>query len=170
MTPTKTRLFIAALICFLVAILVYPFQSRIVPTWRLQIVDANGTPCPNMRVTQSWAHYSLYLDGEYSSENRLTDSTGTVEFPERFIRAGLARRLVVPVIAHILVIAHGGVGPDSSVWASGIKDVAWLSYAPGRPLPDKMRVEKCIAAAPNKSLDASGGSVFRIMIGPAMLD
>jgi hypothetical protein len=25
-------------------------------------------------------------------------------------------------------------------------------------------------AAPNKSLDASGGSVFRIMTGPAMVD
>jgi len=85
------------------------------------------------------------IDGWLGSEDRFTDMNGYVEFPERTVRASLLRRVVVPVIAHILVIAHGSVGADGSVSATGIKDVAWLSYKPGKPLPDRMRVEKCIS-------------------------
>jgi len=125
--------------------MVVPIGSTVVPKWKLQVVDVNGIACSNMRVTQSWGHYSLYIGGNDQTDDRFTDSHGNVEFPERTIRAGLARRLVVPVIAHMLVIAHGSVGPSGAVWASGIKDVAWLSYTPGRPLPDKMLVEKCVA-------------------------
>ena len=35
---------------------------------------------------------------------------------------------------------------------------------------DGQVVAHTVAAQPNKSLDASGGSVFRIIVGPAMLD
>ena len=145
MTITSKRYLIAAIICFVIIFVVFPFESTVVPKWKLQIVDVSGNACAKMRVTQSWAHYSLYLDGNYASEDRFTNLNGYVEFPTRTIRAGVGRRLVVPVIAHIMVIAHGSVGPDSSVWASGIKDVVWLNYKPGLPLPDKMRVEKCIS-------------------------
>ena len=141
--------------------MIVPIESTVVPIWRLQVVDVNGTACSNMRVTQSWGHYSLYLGGNDQSDDRFTDPHGNVEFPKRTVHAGLARRIVVPVIAHMLLIAHGSVGPSGAVWASGIKDVAWLSYAPGKQLPDKMLVEKCIATAPNNSLDRSGGSVNR---------
>ena len=144
MTVTNKRYLIAAIICFAILVLVVPFESTVVPKWKLQIVDVNGNACPKMRVTQSWAHYSLHLDGHYTSEDRSTDLNGFVEFPTRTVSAGLGRQLVVPLIAHVMVIAHGSVGPNSSVWASGIKDVAWLNYTPGKPLPDKMRVEKCI--------------------------
>jgi hypothetical protein len=144
-TPTKKRYLIFAMSCLTVALLLYPFESIVVPAWKLQVVDVNENVCRNMRVTQSWGHYSLYLDGADQSEDRFTDMSGHVEFPERTIRAGLLRRIVVPVVAHILVIAHGSVGASGAVWASGIKDIAWLSYRAGEPLPDKMRVEKCIS-------------------------
>jgi hypothetical protein len=167
---TKRYLIIAAIVCFVIILAVFPLETTVVPKWRLQVVDVSGTPCANMRVTESWGHYSLYIGGNDQTDDRITDSNGTVEFAKRTVRAGLARRLVVPVFAHVLVIAHGSVGPSGAVWASGIKDVAWLSYASGKPLPDKMRVEKCIAPAPNKSLDASGRSVFRNLIRRAMLE
>lgn len=144
-TPTRKRYIIFAMSCLTVALLFYPFESTVVPAWELQVVDVSGNVCPNMRVTQSWGHYSLYLDGADESEDRFTDMNGHVEFPERTIRAIGLRRVVVPVIAHILVIAHGSVGTSGAVWASGIKEVAWLSYRAGKPLPDKMRVERCIS-------------------------
>ncbi len=144
MTATNKRWLIASIICVVIILAIFPFQSAVIPLWRLQIVDVTGTPCANMRVTQSWGHYSLYIGGNHQTDDRLTDSQGNVEFPQRTVRAGLARRLVVPVVAHIFVIAHGSVGPSGAVWASGIKGVAWLDYAPNEPLPDKMRVERCI--------------------------
>jgi hypothetical protein len=143
--PTKKRYLIYAISILAAVVLVYPFESTIVPAWRLQVVDVNGNICQNMRVTQSWGHYSLYLEGWLGIDDRFTDVSGYVEFPERTTRANLPRRAVVPVIAHILVIAHGSVGASGAVWASGIKDVAWLSYRAGKPLPNEMRVESCIS-------------------------
>lgn len=143
-----------ASIAIVIALLVYPFESNIVPTWRVQIVDVDGRACNQMRVNQSWAHYSLYLDGDFHIDNRLSDGNGYVEFPARTTRAALPRRVVVPVIAHVLVIAHGSVGADSAVSASGIQDVAWLSYKSGKELPNKMKVEKCIEAGTEQALGA----------------
>ncbi len=170
MTVTIKRYLIAGIVCFIVILAVFPLESTVIPKWRLQVIDVSGTRCANMRVTQSWGHYSLYVGGNDQTDDRLTDANGNVESPQRTVRAGLARRLVVPVITHVLVIMHGSVGPSGAVWASGIKDVAWLSYAPGKPLPDTMRVDKCLSAAPNKSLDASGGGVFLNLIHPTMLE
>ncbi len=144
-TPTRRRYPIYAISILAAVLFVYPFDSTIVPAWKLQVVDVNGNVCQNMRVTQSWGHYSLWLEGWLGSDDRFTDMNGYVEFPERTIRANLIRRIVVPVIAHILIIFHGSVGADGAVWASGIKDVAWLSYKSGKPLPDRMRVEQCIS-------------------------
>jgi hypothetical protein len=143
MTPTKKRDRIIAIICF-IALIIYPFQSYVLPVWKLQVVDVNDNVCPNMRVTQDWGHYSLYPDsGGGGLDKRFTDMNGYVEFPERKIRASLLRRVFMPIYAHMLVIAHGSVGASGAVWATGIKDVGWLSYKDGKPLPTKMRVNKC---------------------------
>ena len=127
-----------------------------IPQWRLQVVDVNGIACSNMRVTQSWGHYRLYFDGKNSSEDRFTDQNGFVMFPERTVRASMSRRIVIPIFTRIATIMHGGWQIDGAVWASGIKDVAWLSYHGSDSLPDKMRVEKCIDGGAEQSLAADG--------------
>jgi hypothetical protein len=99
-----------------------------------------------MRVTQSWGHYSLYPDSGGGGVNkRFTDIDGYVEFPEQQIRASLLRRVFMPIFAHMLLLAHGSVGASGAVWATGIKDVAWLNYKDSEPLPSKMRVDECIS-------------------------
>ena len=140
----KQRL-IGVVVCALVIVLFVPIETRFLPQWRLQVADVNGVACANMRVTQSWGHYRLYLDGNHSTEDRFTDTNGYVQFPERTIRASPARRITMPIITRIATLMHGGWRADGAVWASGIKDVAWLSYRPGAAPPDKMRVEKCIS-------------------------
>lgn len=144
----KKTLIIALFV--LIGAAIYPFESTVVPEWTLEVRDVNDTLCPNMKVTESWDHYSLFIDGGGNTEDRFTDQNGLVIFPERTVRAVGIRRVVVPVIAHVLLIAHGSVGANGAVWASGLKDVAWLSYKPGKPLPFKMRVEECI---PRKDLE-----------------
>ena len=109
------------------------------------MVDVNGVACSQMRVTQSWGHYRLYVDGNYSSDDRSTDTNGYVQFPQRTIRAGLLRRVLMPMVTRVATIMHGGSNVDGAVWASGIKDVAWLSYRPGTSLPKEMRVDKCLS-------------------------
>lgn len=140
----KKKYLVLGLIGFVFVLAIYPFESTVVPPWTLEVRDVSGKVCPNMRVTESWAHYSLFLGPNSSTEDLYADSNGIVRFPERTVRAIGLRRVVVPILAHILVIAHGSVGAHGAVWASGLKDVAWLSYKPGKPLPYEMRVKECI--------------------------
>ena len=160
MTVVKKRLLIVAIICLVIIIMGFPIETTVVPKWKLQVVDVNGAACSNMSVTQSWGHYSLYTggnpDSSNSSDHRPTDTSGYVEFPERTIRASVPRRLIMPIITRVLTIMHGGGGVDGAVWASGIKEVAWLSYKGGKSLPDKMRVEKCLNNGTEQGLAADG--------------
>lgn len=126
---------------------IYPFESMVVPSWRVKVIDTNGVACENMPVTEMWGHYSLFLSGNFQSADNLTDGEGFVEFPERRVRAIGIRRLVMPVVTRALTIAHGSTGADGAVSTSGLKDVAWLSYKENAPLPDTARVEKCITPA-----------------------
>lgn len=145
MAVSKTQFLIVVFICLGLLVFLVPIETSVIPQWRVQVVDVNGTACASMRVTQSWGHYRLFLDGNHSSDRRFTDPNGYVQFPERTIRASLSRRIIVPILTRITTIMHGGWRVVGSVWASGIKDVVWLSYESGRPLPGKMIVEECIS-------------------------
>lgn len=142
----RKNLFILAL-CFLIGVALYPFESQVVPEWKVRVIDVNGVSCANMPVTEMWGHYSLFLNGDFRSADRLTDSEGFAKFPERHVRAIGIRRLIMPFVTEVLTYAHGSTGVDGAVSASGLKDVAWLSYEVDQPLPDTARVEKCIAQA-----------------------
>ena len=132
------------IISVIIAMLI-PFPTTIVPTWKLKVVDEQGNICPNKEATQTWAHYSIYIgSGNFQSEDRLTDEEGNVEFPTRTVWAPLFWRIIGTVIANALTIAHGSAGADSSVHSSGIKDVAWISYKPEKPMADKIVVHSCV--------------------------
>ena len=79
---TKSRPLIVVLICLVIFVILAPIETSVIPQWTVQVVDVNGTACANMRVTQSWGHYRLYLDGNSSSDDRLTDLNGYVQFPQ----------------------------------------------------------------------------------------
>jgi hypothetical protein len=144
-------LIVGTLTCLLITSL-YPFESTVVPAWRLRVVDEQGRACPDMQVNQGWKHYSLDLEAGTDGEYKFTDGNGYVEFPERTIQASLARRIVAPLIAHALTIAHGSTGISGYVFASGMKEGPWLNYKPGKALPDKILVERCSAPTSNKAL------------------
>ena len=154
MTVVKTRLLIVLIILFVAFVMLAPIETTVIPQWKVHVVDVNGAACPKMRVTESWGHYRLYLNGNNDSDNRFTDLNGYVEFPERTTRASLSRRIVMPMVTRMATIMHGGWDVDGAVWASGIKDVAWLSYKSGKPMPDKMLVEECISAGTEEALGA----------------
>lgn len=144
--PSRKRNLKLILICFVVLIVIYPFESVVLPVWKLRVVDMSGNACPNMLVNQGWGHYSLQLQSPGNSEFRFTDQYGNVQFPARTIRASLLRRTVVPIIAHVLVIAHGSTGIEGYVFASGMRDGPFRTYEPGKQLPSQIIVEKCYSA------------------------
>jgi hypothetical protein len=150
-TRGKTILIVGALTCFLIGSL-YPFESIVVPAWRLRVVDEEGRACPDMLVNQGWKHYSLDLEAGDYGEHKFTDVNGYVDFSKRTIRASLIQRIIAPVIAHALTIAHGSTGKSGYVFATGMKEGAWLDYKPGKSLPDKILVDRCSAPTSNKAL------------------
>jgi hypothetical protein len=131
------------LISGVIILLIYPFQSTVVPVWHLKVVDLTGSACSVMQVNEGWGHYSLELRPTTGGEYLFTDQSGHVSFPERRTRASLLRRMVMPVITRIMVIAHGSTGIHAYVFASGMKTGTSLNYEPGEPMPDKIVVERC---------------------------
>jgi hypothetical protein len=94
-----------------VMVLLIPFPTTVVPEWRLRLVDEQGKPRAGVQVTQVWKHYSLEWGGCCDNEEeRWTDGNGFVVFPRRTIWAGLLRRIVFPIWARVLTLAHGGSG------------------------------------------------------------
>ena len=76
------------IIILIVIVMIFPFPTTIVPAWKLKVVDGRENICPNKEVTQTWAHYSIYIgSGNFQSEDRLTNEEGYVEFPERTVWA-----------------------------------------------------------------------------------
>jgi hypothetical protein len=142
----KKKILITAL-CIVIGAAIYPYESTVVPAWRVKVIDTNGVACENMPVTEMWGHYSLFLMGNHQSEDGVTNREGLVEFPERRVRAIGIRRLVMPFVTKALTIAHGSTGVSAAVHTSGLKNVAWLSYKGDLPLPDTAHVEKCITMA-----------------------
>lgn len=132
------------LLIVIIAVLIIPFPTTIVPAWKLKVIDDKGKICPKKEVTQTWAHYSVCVGlGCFQSEDKITNAEGNVEFPKRTIWAPLIWRILGSLIANALTIAHGSAGVASSVHTRGLKDVAWLSYKPNEQLPKKMIVESC---------------------------
>jgi len=144
MKLTRKKITLIAPLLVLIAAAVYPFESVVVPPWRVKVVDVNGSACADFPVMETWEHYSLFLSPPSNSENSVTDQNGYVEFPERRVRAVGIRRLVMPIVTGALTIAHGSTGVSGTLHTSGLKDVAWLSYRGEGQLPDTARVEKCI--------------------------
>lgn len=150
--PADVRLYtrmvkrrIITLISFIVILIAasVPFPTVVVPRWRVQVVDINESPCVKQTVSQSWAHYSLSDDSH--TDYQKTDVDGFVSFPERTISKNLLQRIVYPIIAYALLLAHGSAGIDAYIYAGEPVNagVFGLKYDWTEPLPNKLIVKRC---------------------------
>lgn len=114
-----------------------PFETTVVPTWKVRVVDETGAPYASTRVRQSWAHYTLQT-GEHS-DTQWTDAEGYANFPQRTLWAGIFSRVVRSAFAILWsVVAHGGLGIRSYVDSSGPQGYRSIDWEPGKPLPEKL--------------------------------
>jgi hypothetical protein len=116
-----------------------PFETRVVPTWKIRVVDETGAPYASMRVRQSWYHYTLDPEPGGNSDTRWTDAEGYVEFPERRLGASIFSRVVRSAYAVFgKVFAHGGLGIQAYIDSSGPQGYRSIDYTPGKTLPNKL--------------------------------
>ncbi len=132
---------IVALVIVLVVVL-YPFESIVVPEWKIKIVNERGEPIKGKFARESWAHYSLELNPSERGADRWSDDKGFVIFPKGTIRASLVRRAIFPILTSIYSLAHGstGIRADVTVWYGTDNMPKSLNYEPGKPLPDQIVV------------------------------
>ncbi len=115
-----------------------PFETTVVPKWKVRVVDETGAPYASMRVRQSWKHYTLETEAGENSDTRWTDTEGYVEFPERVLSAGILSRVVRSAFAVFKLVAHGSLGISASIDSSGPQGYRSIEYEPGSPLPNTL--------------------------------
>lgn len=85
-----TRKVLAGSLFIPLLVLIYPFQTTVVPVWSLHVVDDQGANVSGINVTQHWQHNLLESIGH--EELQKTNDEGRVIFPQRTIRASLFSR------------------------------------------------------------------------------
>jgi len=89
LTPRTRKILVGALLILLLLV-IYPFQTTVVPVWSLHVVDDLAAEVSGINVTQHWQHNLLESVGH--EELQTTNAGGRVVFPERTIRASLFSR------------------------------------------------------------------------------
>lgn len=97
----------------LLFLLFMPLPTEMVPEWEMQVVFGDNQPMVNVRTQQSWESYTFFFTRGHDS--RCTDSKGKVVYPKRYLWAGSLSRIVSPLWADVMTLAHGSTGTDASI-------------------------------------------------------
>jgi hypothetical protein len=129
--PSHMQKALAGLCLIVFGILIYPFESTVVPIWKLHVIDNRGVSISGIRVTQHWQHNSLETQGH--EEMQLTDAEGIVVFAPRLIRANLISRALATPLKCWKEGFNTKTGPYASVvvWGSKENETNVATYKPG---------------------------------------
>lgn len=106
---------VMAFLGLLLAALLYPFETTVVPEWKVQVVDESGAPLAALRVSELWQHHSI--ESARHEQTLTTDSDGYATFPRRTINASLLARISGAIRAGLNI--HGDWGPHVSLIVLG---------------------------------------------------
>ena len=131
--PGRWQASLAGAILLVLIVLLYPFQTTIVPRWRVHVIDESGARVSGINVTEHWQHYLIESEGH--EEARQTDETGVVDFPARKVRASLVTRFIDVIFNLLGEGKKARFGPYASlvIWGSRDHETAVASYTPGTP-------------------------------------
>lgn len=112
---SKLKWLVGALV--LLVVLLYPFQTTVVPEQHVLVVNQDMRPIKGVLVRQIWQHYSLERRGH--EEDVLTDVEGRVTFPKRTMRSNLVWRICGPVVNVVTQGVHASFGIHTHMLALG---------------------------------------------------
>lgn len=129
----KRRWLLLFILVFPIVAVAYPFETTVVPEWKIRVMDETGSPFAGARVVQQWDHYSL---GKGGGEEKWADDAGYVVFPKRTVRSNLLYRVLRTSWAVLMKLAHGNTGIRATVWATTPRVSSdSVEYEEGKPLP-----------------------------------
>lgn len=128
-----------ALIVGIIVLLFIPFETTLVPEWKLRVINENGNPYKGKIIREMCYNYTLGISpcSEANDSMQRTDENGYVIFPERKIDASLFFRVTRSIFNFVMLIAHGSYGVDIYVDSSGPQGYKTLEYKSNEPLPEK---------------------------------
>jgi hypothetical protein len=135
----KPVLVLSIILAVMVTLLLYPFESTVVPQWRVRVLDEAGNSVRGVRLSESWSDDSV--ESHDHTEHLSTDADGYVTFPRRTVKANLLARIARK--AFITIVPHQGEGrPTAYILVLGdhkaVSDEPY--YVTGRPLATRIVV------------------------------
>lgn len=121
------------LVILLALLLLYPFETTVVPEWKIRVVNETGKPMPGILVNEGWREHSIEL--HRNEQALVTDGEGYVYFPRRGVRACLLHRTVGKVITSVNPHGESGTKAFADVIGPYISKTD-TDYAPGKQLPN----------------------------------
>lgn len=128
---------------FLIVLSIIPFETTIIPKWKIQAVNKLGKPVENVEIRQVWNHYSFdYSAINDKEETLITDNNGFVVFPKRTIRASFLERFFVRILDMLKIfLPHSSQGIQVSIICIN-KSCNWITYTGKEILPNKISVKE----------------------------
>ena len=126
------------LVVIVAAVIVLPFETTVVPAWRIRVVDEAGSPIAGVNVREHWQHYTVETRGH--EQLLITDENGYVSFPARSVKASILDR-IVGVIRNLATTAiHSSFGPVAYlvIWKEGYEVDSPLIYSPYSTMPEQI--------------------------------
>ena len=137
MSGSAKRRFGLGILVLLAIVFLYPFETTLVPEWKVRIVDESGAVVAGVAVKEGWIHNSV--ERNRHEQTLTTDSEGYVAFPSRALRANLLLRLAGPAV--VSVIPHAQRGPHVFLDVLGpYSSRSSTDYSPKDPLPNTIIV------------------------------
>jgi len=143
---------ISVLFCLIVTVGFIPYETIVIPPWKLRVTDENATPYSHKQVQQTWKHYTLEVDAADNLEDRWTDVEGYVSFPQRTICASLIVRCVMTLVNGFKRVAHGSLGISGSVAATGPQGYKRLEYDSKKPISKSLGPTFSLTCSPKTGL------------------
>jgi len=141
-TSPRTRKICVGILVLATTLVLYPFQTETAPEWTLRVVDNFGSSVAGINVTQHWQHY--LLESEAHEEFQKSDAEGRVSFPERNIRASIARR-TISLLARLVregTTARLDARASVVVWGSRDHETSVAVYQPADLPPAEVVVHR----------------------------
>jgi len=96
-------------------VLLYPFESTVVPSKNVLVVTKDWRPIQGAAVRQIWQNYSLESVGD--QQDLRTDENGRVTFPRRTIRASVLKRIMHPIWNILRQGVHASFGVQTDMFS-----------------------------------------------------
>ena len=135
------RIRLLSFLAVIAAVTVLPFETTVVPAWRIRVVDEAGNPIAGVNAREHWQHYTVETRGH--EELLITDENGYVSFPARSVRASILDR-IIGVIRNIATTAiHTSFGPHAHVvvWKGGF-EITGEGYSRWSPMPEQITLRR----------------------------